>query len=63
MDTDRDQRFANQRRLRELKRDHGDEVTIFCSHDAIELGQMQKLANPREREPIVPARGLQPATA
>ena len=63
MDTDREQRFANQRRLRELKRDHGDELTIFCSHDAIELEQMQKLANPRQREPIVPARGLQPAAA
>ena len=42
MDTERETRFANQERLRELKRDHGNEVTIFCSHDAIELDAMQK---------------------
>jgi glyoxylase-like metal-dependent hydrolase (beta-lactamase superfamily II) len=41
MDTDRDQRFDNQRRLRELKRDRGSEVTIFCSHDEKELEAMQ----------------------
>jgi ribonuclease BN (tRNA processing enzyme) len=27
-------RHRNQERLRELQRDHGDEVTLFCSHDA-----------------------------
>jgi glyoxylase-like metal-dependent hydrolase (beta-lactamase superfamily II) len=27
-------RHANQERLRELQREHGDEVEIFCSHDA-----------------------------
>jgi glyoxylase-like metal-dependent hydrolase (beta-lactamase superfamily II) len=26
-------RASNRRRLRELKRDHADEVTIFCAHD------------------------------
>lgn len=31
------QRLANQRRLRELKRDHGREVTLFCAHDPVEL--------------------------
>ena len=41
MDTDRELRFANQERLRELKRDHGSEVTIFCSHDAKELEALQ----------------------
>jgi glyoxylase-like metal-dependent hydrolase (beta-lactamase superfamily II) len=30
-------RKANQERLRELKRGHGDEVTLFCSHDPREL--------------------------
>jgi glyoxylase-like metal-dependent hydrolase (beta-lactamase superfamily II) len=42
MDTDREQRFANQERLRELKRDHGSEITIFCSHDEKELEAMQR---------------------
>ena len=41
MDTDREQRFANQERLRELKRAHGQEITIFCSHDGKELEAMQ----------------------
>lgn len=42
MDTDRELRFQNQERLRELKRSHGSEVTIFCSHDAKELEAMQR---------------------
>jgi glyoxylase-like metal-dependent hydrolase (beta-lactamase superfamily II) len=50
MDTHRELRFANQERLRQLKRDHGGELTIFCSHDAKELDSMQKL-NPGPREP------------
>jgi hypothetical protein len=41
MDTDRGQRFANQERLRGLKREHGREITIFCSHDEKELEAMQ----------------------
>ncbi|WP_245283121.1 hypothetical protein [Bradyrhizobium sp. WSM2793] len=32
-DMDRDMRIANQERLRALKRDHGDRVTIVNSHD------------------------------
>lgn len=35
-------RVANQQRLRELKRDHGSEVTLFCAHDSVELGQLQQ---------------------
>jgi len=42
MEVDREQRFANQARLRELRREHGGEVTIFCSHDAAELEAMQR---------------------
>jgi glyoxylase-like metal-dependent hydrolase (beta-lactamase superfamily II) len=42
MDTDRELRFANQDRLRELKRAHGGEVSIFCSHDARELSALQQ---------------------
>jgi len=34
-------RHANQLRLRELKQTHGDEVTLFCAHDPVELGQLQ----------------------
>lgn len=41
MDTDRDLRFAQQQRLRQLKRDHGAKVTIFCSHDQKELDALQ----------------------
>jgi len=42
MEVDREQRFANQQRLRDLKRGHGREVTIFCSHDEKELEAMQR---------------------
>jgi glyoxylase-like metal-dependent hydrolase (beta-lactamase superfamily II) len=42
MDTDRKRRIENQERLRELKRDRGQEVTIFCSHDAKELEALQR---------------------
>ena len=42
MDTDRELRFANQDRLRELKRGHGSEVSVFCSHDARELAALQR---------------------
>ena len=31
----------NQERLRELQKDHGDEITIFCAHDPKELAQLQ----------------------
>jgi glyoxylase-like metal-dependent hydrolase (beta-lactamase superfamily II) len=41
MEVDRTQRLANQDRLYALKRDHGGEVTVFCSHDAKELETMQ----------------------
>ena len=42
MDTDRTLRFENQERLRELKRDEGSRVTIFCSHDQKELETLQR---------------------
>ena len=35
-------RVANQERLRELVRDHGDEVDVFSAHDATELRRHQK---------------------
>lgn len=39
--SDRKARMANQERLRELARTHGDEVTLFCAHDprGLELAQ------------------------
>ncbi len=33
------QRHANQQRLRELKRDHGQHVQLICAHDTQELAQ------------------------
>lgn len=44
MDTDRPARRHNQERLRELKQTNGDQVTIFCSHDALELSTLRKRA-------------------
>ncbi len=35
-DMDRDARLANQERLRALKATHGNEVTIFNSHDPVD---------------------------
>lgn len=36
------QRRANQQRLHVLKQAHGDEVTLFCAHDPVELAQLQR---------------------
>jgi glyoxylase-like metal-dependent hydrolase (beta-lactamase superfamily II) len=43
---DGEARHRNQERLRELRREHGDEVTLFCSHDAqmLEAAQRQPAA-------------------
>jgi glyoxylase-like metal-dependent hydrolase (beta-lactamase superfamily II) len=37
MEVDRRARLDNQRRLRALAAEHGDEVRIFCAHDAVEF--------------------------
>ena len=37
MEVDRSARLANQQRLRALARTYGEEVRIFCAHDAVEL--------------------------
>jgi glyoxylase-like metal-dependent hydrolase (beta-lactamase superfamily II) len=42
MEVDRELRLTNQERLRQLKRQHSSEVTIFCSHDQKELEAMQR---------------------
>jgi glyoxylase-like metal-dependent hydrolase (beta-lactamase superfamily II) len=41
MAADRGARRSNQERLRELARDRGDEVTLFCSHSHVELERSQ----------------------
>ncbi|MCB9729376.1 MAG: MBL fold metallo-hydrolase [Deltaproteobacteria bacterium] len=41
-DTDRDARVENQRRLRALASQHGDEVTVFCAHDPVEWERLQE---------------------
>ena len=64
MDTDREQRFSNQERLRELKREHGNEITIFCSHDEKELESMQRgLPLPEQGRRRGPVRTTVEATA
>lgn len=37
MEVDRRARLANQARLRQLARGHGDEVRMFCAHDPVEF--------------------------
>lgn len=37
MEVDRSARLENQRRLRQLSLNHGDEVRIFCAHDPVEF--------------------------
>jgi len=37
MEVDRDARLMNQDRLRRLKRDRNEELSLFCSHDAVEF--------------------------
>ncbi|MBI2734340.1 MAG: hypothetical protein HYX44_13875 [Aquabacterium sp.] len=41
-------RLANQLRLRELKQQHRQEVTLFCAHDPVELATLRK--QPRRSE-------------
>lgn len=40
MEKDRGARLANQQRLRELRRRHGSEVRVFCSHDPLEYEEL-----------------------
>lgn len=40
MEKDRDARFANQERLRQLRHMHGAEIEVFCSHDALEFERL-----------------------
>jgi glyoxylase-like metal-dependent hydrolase (beta-lactamase superfamily II) len=47
MEQDRAQRLANQQRLRELVRDFGAQVRVFCAHDRSELEALQGAAAER----------------
>lgn len=40
MDKDREARIRNQERLRELRRDRGETVEIFCAHDVVEFERL-----------------------
>lgn len=42
MEVDRSQRLRNQNRLRDLSLSHGDQITLFCSHDATDLARMRR---------------------
>jgi glyoxylase-like metal-dependent hydrolase (beta-lactamase superfamily II) len=42
LDVNHRSRLANQRRLRELKRNHSTEVEIFCAHDPLEFDRMAR---------------------
>jgi glyoxylase-like metal-dependent hydrolase (beta-lactamase superfamily II) len=57
MDTDRPARRTNQERLRDLKRDHGGKITIFCSHDTSELAALQDKARATGHETSCPRAG------
>jgi glyoxylase-like metal-dependent hydrolase (beta-lactamase superfamily II) len=53
MEKDRQARLTNQRRLRALRRKHGRDVQIFCSHDVVEFEQLagRSARIPAERVP------------
>lgn len=48
MEVNRPLRLSNQNRLRALIRERGDQVRIFCAHDAAELGRMRDGLAPAE---------------
>jgi glyoxylase-like metal-dependent hydrolase (beta-lactamase superfamily II) len=44
--SERKKRLQNQQRLRDLARDHGEEVRMFSAHDHVELAREQAAADP-----------------
>ena len=42
LEKDREVRLSNQQRLRELRREHGDAVELYCSHDVAEFERMAR---------------------
>lgn len=47
VDTQKQSRIANQRRLRELARERGDQVRLCSAHDPVELREMSRTSLPR----------------
>jgi glyoxylase-like metal-dependent hydrolase (beta-lactamase superfamily II) len=58
MEKDRSSRLLNQQRLRELRRSHAAEVSLFCAHDIREL---ERLSGRSHRQPVTRPEG--PATS
>ena len=56
MEKDRALRLGNQERLRELVRRHGNDVTVFCAHDLVELELLQHEEAQREQHLQPPTR-------
>lgn len=52
MEKDRHSRLSNQRRLRDLRKEHDQDVQIFCSHDVLEFERLSG------RSASVPATGM-----
>ncbi|MGI0483832.1 hypothetical protein ACN4EK_00270 [Pantanalinema rosaneae CENA516] len=46
MEVDRTARLSNQERLRQLVCDRGQEVNLFCSHDALEFKSLAQKPYP-----------------
>jgi len=42
LEKDREVRLSNQQRLRELRRDHGNDVELYCSHDVAEFERLAR---------------------
>ena len=65
MEVDREKRLMNQQRLRELVRDRGREVQVFCAHDIVEFERMKAAsatASVTAQREVVQA-GLRPGLA
>ncbi len=60
MEKDRAARLANQQRLRQLRRDHGDEVTLVCGHDPVEF---ERVTGRALDTPVAAGAGLRPAAS
>lgn len=52
MQKDRRQRWHNLRRLRELKKSHGEEVTLFCAHDSLEFERLEAREKRTDASPL-----------
>ncbi|HYF41100.1 MAG TPA: MBL fold metallo-hydrolase [Ramlibacter sp.] len=60
MEKDRRARLDNQQRLRELRRQHAQDLTLFCGHDPVEFEQLTGRALDA---PVATGGGLRPAAS